>query len=117
MITKHITYFGRRCLLACDGNCSKAWGINGRPRVELSADDPDDYAFLADGELGDAPCDPGTYDGLEMTGKPLTEGDRLNKWCARSCERSAIIEDAECTDIAAQLPDLSVRLFNIPRRP
>jgi hypothetical protein len=115
-IFKHITWFGRQCLLSCDGNCRKAWGINNRPRINLSADDPDDYAYLSDGELGDAPDFPGTYEGVEMAGKPITDGCRLNKWCARECERSVIIEDVECKDVSERLPDLSVRIFNIPRR-
>lgn len=110
VISKQITYCGKSCLLACDGNCRKAWGINSRPRVILSESDPDDYAFLADGELGDAPECPGTYEG--SCRKPLSDSERLNKWCARECERSAIMGDTKWA-----LPDLSVRLFNIPRRP
>jgi hypothetical protein len=112
-ITKHITWFGRSCLLACDGNCSKAWGINNRPRINLS-DDSDDYAFLADVELGEAPTDPGTYEG--GFGKPHPDQEKLNKWCARECERSVILDDVECSDVSARLPDLSTRLYNIPRK-
>ena len=55
MHTKTIQWFGRAMVLACDGNCAKAWGISQRPKLELSAD-PDDVAYLADHELGDAPA-------------------------------------------------------------
>src|ERR1700730_7993167 len=48
MIAKPILYFRHEMVLVCDARCDKAWGINGRPRVELSATDEDDYAFLAD---------------------------------------------------------------------
>lgn len=75
--------FGLPILLACDGKCEKAWGNNGRPKRQLS-DDSDDYEFVADSELGDAPADPGTYEGGDA--KPI---DRThNKWCFRECERS-----------------------------
>ena len=47
---KIIQYFDQPCKVACDEKCEKAWGINNRPRVQLS-DDPDDYAFLSDDEL------------------------------------------------------------------
>ena len=103
---KAIIYFGQPCALACDGNCGKAWGINNRPRVQLSTD-PDDYAFLADGELGDAPTDPGTYEGRD--GKPQGR-DYLNKWCARECERSAIADQWQLVE----LRDFSRRLYNLP---
>lgn len=45
MAQKTISYFGRAMLVACDEHCHKAWGVNNRPRVQLS-DDEDDYAFL-----------------------------------------------------------------------
>lgn len=121
MIHKNIIYFGKPCVLACDAQCHKAWGINNRPRVYM--DDPtstvypndeyhyppdmddysdeNDHAMLADNELGDAPIDPGTYEGDE--GKPFDESDMLNKWCARECERS---------DIADYLDDIQLRDFN-----
>jgi hypothetical protein len=95
MLSKSSFWFGT---LTCDGNCAKAWGINTRPRTQFS-DDPDDYEFHADGELGDAPTNPGTYEGGE--GKaPLS----LNKWCARECERSTIGNK--------RLPDFSRRVYN-----
>lgn len=127
LLHKNIVYFGKPCVLACDGQCHKAWGINNRPRVYL--DDPtgtvypntdhhyppdmedykdeDDYAYLADSELGDAPIDPGTYEG--ECAKPVEPHERLNKWCARECERSDIADYFDDID----LDDLSVRQYNI----
>lgn len=110
VIAKSITYFGKPHLLMCDACCSKAWGINSRPKVSLS-DDPDDYAFLADGELGEAPPDPGTYEGGQA--KPIKEEGRLNKWCARECERSVMAPQGKTGDL---LPDYSRRFPNMPNR-
>jgi hypothetical protein len=95
-------------VIACDARCDKAWGISQRPRVELSSVEPDDYAFWADGELGVAPVDPGTYEGGH--GKPRRPQDRLNKWCFRECERCA--EAPTLDDIS--LPDFTVRHYNMP---
>lgn len=101
-------------VLECDGRCDKAWGINGRPKLfygeeeEKKGDekprplkkgeeprDVDDYVYVRDSELGLAPG-PGETVGLsegthmKPSGTPLGEGDgeRMNKWCARECERS-----------------------------
>ncbi len=104
-----IDYFGKATKAACDGNCNKAWGINNRPRVQLSADD-NDYAFLADGELGDAPADPGTYEG--PCGKPTSSAYFPNKWCIRECERCAKSAPGEFLEMPA-LPDFSKRRNNI----
>ena len=71
---KDIIYFGKSARVECDGNCKKAWGINSRP------DKPDD-------ELGAAPEDPGTYEGGHAKPK---EGEEMNKWCIRECERSSL---------------------------
>lgn len=109
MIAKGIVFFDQPCVLACDAKCSKAWGINSRPSARLS-DDPDDYAWLADGELGAAPEDPGTYEGGHA--KPRTLTERLNKWCARECERSVLIGRDE--DI--ELPSFAERRHNIPNK-
>jgi hypothetical protein len=89
ILVRVITYFGQPAALACDGNCAKAWGINNRPRIIIDEDE-DDYIWLADDAVGIAPDDPGTYEGLEACGKPQEPADRLNKWCARECERSVI---------------------------
>ena len=89
MLQKEITWFGEKCILACDGKCHKAWGINSRPTRQLSENE-DDYEFLSDNELGEAPENPGTYEG--GYGK---NPKSLNKWCARECERSEIVDDGE----------------------
>ena len=127
MIQKNILYFGQACTLACDANCQKAWGINHRPEVYVEDPDQKVYGegftkhrypqedvtwdmdntfYLADDELGIAPIDTGIYEGGHA--KPQTEDERLNKWCARECERSVIVDEGE--DI--ELPDYSVRRYN-----
>ena len=73
----------------CDGNCRKAWGVCQRPR-------DDDDRFLTDSEIpGDAPVDPGTYEG--ESGKPenAQSGRDMNKWCFRQCERSGRVSLSE----------------------
>ena len=85
-----ITWFGRRAALMCDGKCHKAWGINNRPSLQLS-NDCDDVLYLSDDECGEAPAHPGTWEGAHT--KPTCESEYLNKWCARECERSVIVED------------------------
>jgi len=122
MIKKDIIYFGGECVLFCDGKCDKAWGINGREKVNLSncPEDSEDYdednvEWLADDELGEAPKDPGTYEGGHA--KPVCDEDKLNKWCCRECERSKMINKSEVTedtDFEFLLSDFSVRLKNIP---
>jgi hypothetical protein len=107
MIAKQITFFGKQCILACDANCGKAWGISNRPKLQLSNDE-DDIVWLADGELGEAPQFPGTWEGGQ--GKPLNPEGRLNKWCARECERSVIVDVGE--DFS--LKDFSKRRYNQP---
>ena len=107
IITKQVIAFGEPTLLGCDARCSKAWGINNRPRHQLS-EDPDDYAFLADSELGEAPEDPGTYEGGHA--KPTQPDERLNKWCFRECERCASARAGE----PLKYPNLLARLYNIP---
>jgi hypothetical protein len=109
MIAKQVLYFRHELVLVCDARCDKAWGINGRPRVQLSATDEDDYAFLADGELGEAPVDSGTAEGSHR--KPRTPEERLNKWCCRECERSRMVKPGE----DFELPDFTGRVSNIPR--
>jgi hypothetical protein len=103
----NIIFFGKEAILACDLNCEKAWGMNNRPRILVgSLADEEDFALLADGELGIAPADPGTYEGGYA--KPTNAEERHNKWCARECERSCILKSGEET----QLPDFSQRLYN-----
>ncbi len=103
----NITYFGQKVTAACDGNCAKAWGVSQRPEIQLSGD-PDDTVLLADGELGIAPTDPGTYEGGH--GKPLDVSGFPNKWCVRECERSTIANEGE----TLELPNWNVRQFNMP---
>lgn len=86
MLQKEIKWFRDQCILACDGKCHKAWGINNRPKRQLSEDE-DDYEYLSDNELGEAPENPGTYEGGQEK-NPKS----LNKWCARECERSKIFD-------------------------
>ncbi|MEM1062118.1 MAG: hypothetical protein AAGJ97_07315 [Planctomycetota bacterium] len=76
--------YGEPDAIACDHNCQFAYGINARPKKQIS-DDDDDYVYLTDQEAGPAPRDPGTYEG--GCGKPL-HPDKHNKWCYRECERS-----------------------------
>lgn len=103
---KSIIFFGQPLILACDGKCEKAWGINVRPKKLLS-DDVDDFYWIPDQELGMAPEDPGTYEGGH--GKsPLS----LNKWCARECERSVM----EPTLTQIKLRDFSKPYYNIPSK-
>ncbi|MHA1345011.1 MAG: hypothetical protein ACTSO3_01290 [Candidatus Heimdallarchaeaceae archaeon] len=79
-----ITFFGQKVKVNCDSNCCKAWGSNLRPNVKLS-DDEDDWTWLADNELGEAPTDPGSYEGGHA--KPKSSNEFPNKWCVRECER------------------------------
>lgn len=82
---KPVNYFGQPVAIVCDGLCGKAWGINNRPRRE----DDEDEGFVSDGELGDAPSNPGTYEGGHA--KPSSPIS-MNKWCARECERSTVLD-------------------------
>jgi hypothetical protein len=102
-----ITYFGKPRKVICDRNCGKAWGINSRPKVQLS-NDSDDFAFLADGETGDAPEDPGTYEGEHA--KPLSPDEFPNKWCVRECERCTKADVGK----PIELRSFARRRFNLP---
>lgn len=79
---KKIKFCGVDVILSCDGKCSKAWGMNSRPRDT-------DGEYLSDDDLPDAPIDPGTYEGGDA--KPASPAD-MNRWCARECERSCIVD-------------------------
>lgn len=87
---KIVQFFGKTWALVCDGRCDKAWGLNRRPRINFDEKDPDDIAWLSDNELGEAPEDPGTYEGGhgKPSSTPLSDPNEMNKWCARECERS-----------------------------
>jgi hypothetical protein len=109
-IARRVIYFGQPGVVICDARCDKAWGINNRPLVQFS-EDQDDTAFLADNELGEAPADPGTYEG--GCAKPTEPSERLNKWCVRECERSAMSRSGRGDEVV-EAPDFSKRLFNQP---
>lgn len=100
--------------VACDGRCDKAWGINGRPRVQLSPTDEDDYAWLADSELGAALADPGTYEGGHAKPSGVVGSEGMNKWCVRECERCVTSAPGE-SDRPLALRDFTRRVYNIPR--
>ncbi len=113
MIQKQVRFFGKQVVLACDGRCDKAWGINGRARVLLSDKDGDDI-FVPDSALGTA-GPPGTWEGGDgrPSAVPLTDGERMNKWCARACERGDIYGLSE----AIVLRDMENPTPNVPGRP
>jgi hypothetical protein len=104
-----ITYFGQPAKVACDGKCNKAWGINNRPENQLSEKD-DDWEWLSDDELEDAPDDPGTSEGGVR--KPLSNSEFPNKWCVRECERCVMSHPGEYRK-PLQLRDFSNRIKNI----
>ncbi len=106
---KTITYFGQDAKVSCDEKCEKAWG-NKRPTEQLSKN-PDDYVWLSDNELGIAPVDTGTREGLE--GKPVNKQGIPNKWCVRECERCVLSKPGESTE-PANLRDWSKRRYNMP---
>lgn len=112
MANEEITYFGKRAHVACDENCAKAWGTQLRPRVQLS-DDPNDFEYLADQELPDAPIDPGTLEG--DVAKPESADYFPNKWCVRQCERCKITPIGQPNALIV-LPDFTKRIKNILSR-
>jgi hypothetical protein len=105
---KIITYFGQNAKVGCDEKCHKAWGINNRPKVQLS-DDEDDFVYLSDDELEIAPVDPGTYEGGHA--KPTLKSEMLNKWCIRECERCSMTEINK-SHLPLKLIDFSKRISN-----
>lgn len=106
---KQITYFGQPAKVACDEKCNKAWGISSRPKHSLS-NNPDNWEWLSDQELGEAPKDPGTREGFDM--KPVNKEGIPNKWCVRECER-CVISDYGKPNQQLELPDFSKRIKNI----
>lgn len=97
MFQKTIKLSGLDTVLACDGNCSKAFGLNGRLRRGGQ--------YLADGELTSAPVDPGWYEGGDAKPVNAKGPDDMNKWCARECERSVLATPGQ----PLRLPDWSKR--------
>jgi hypothetical protein len=112
-LEKFIIYFGQPARVACDGRCSKAWGINSRPRVQVSQNE-DDYAWKADGEFGEAPANPGTYEGGQGKPRVVTCAIHMNKWCVRECER-CVMTPVGKPAAPLVLRDFSRRVYNIPR--
>ena len=106
---KIIQYFGEAAKVACDEKCNKAWGINNRPQNQLS-DDPDDYEYLSDDELPEAPVHPGTWEGNDK--KPVNKADIPNRWCIRECERCSMSNPGQY-DKPLKLKDFSIRRKNI----
>lgn len=103
---KQILYFKKTVEVACDEKCNKAWGSSSRPKVYLD-DDPDNFAFLTDDELPEAPEDPQTYEGGQA--KPTSKSQIPNKWCVRECERCVLYDIGK----PKELPDFSKRVHNI----
>lgn len=104
---KEIVFCGQTVKVACDEKCNKAWGINSRPSIQLS-NDVDDNCYLSDNELGEAPADPGTYEG--DCAKPDCREAMMNKWCVRECERCRMVDLGE----KIELRDFSKRVYNQP---
>jgi len=103
MIASIIQWFSKESILLCDARCNKAWGIENRPRRQLSLEE-DDFVYFSDDELGDAPEDPGTTE--KGQSKPTNVNERLNQWCCWECERSfTVLHGQENKHFA--LPDLS----------
>lgn len=104
-----IRYVGQEMSIVCDARCDKAWGTVDRPSVQLDDEDEDDFAWLADHELGTAPDTSSTSEGSDV--KPVTIGElRHNKWCARSCERSSLPRPGA----VFELKTFERRFYNIP---
>ena len=133
-LERKFNYCGQPAKFACDQQCDKAWGINNRPRV--FEDDPKKrayginatdshsdsnwptakeqgefdtekgYEYFADQELGDAPENPGTWEGSDA--KPTCEEEKMNKWCVRECERCTISNPGE-SHLELELQDFNKR--------
>lgn len=104
-------WLGQSAVIACDGNCAKAWGRSQRNKIILS-DSPGDNLFFADGELGIAPASPIAYVG--MGNKPTDLSQFPTKWCESECERSVVKAEDDQADLIADMPDWSVRRFAMP---
>ncbi len=109
---KIITFCGQQAKVVCDEKCHKAWGIQDRPKIQLS-EDPDDYAYLADDELPEAPVFTGNETGDED--KPVYKESIPNKWCVNECERCEISEPGKYNE-PLTLRDFSKRRYNQPSK-
>ncbi len=96
MPQKSVRFFGKPVVLVCDGNCAKAWGLNGGRPKHFFSDNPDDYVYLPDSQVGVAPS-PETWEGSDTrpSDTTVTEGSQMNKWCARACERCNMIDEGQ----------------------
>jgi len=106
-----VLYFGQHMKVNCDRRCDKAWGMDSRPKIQLS-DDEDDVVYLADHELTIAPKMSGTWEGRDT--KPLSPDEFPNKWCVRQCERCNHSNPGEFTE-PLELTKWDERVYNIPR--
>ena len=113
MIQKEIMCFEQKVIVACDEKCHKAWGINNRPRIQLDKNNEDDYVWLSDDELGEAPIDLGTYEGGHA--KPSCDEEKMNKWCCRECERCCYMSKHGEFKNPQKLKNFSERVYNIQR--
>ena len=102
---KMTTFAQQPMRIACDERCDKAWGRGLRPTVQLNPNE--EPYWLADDELGTAPEDPGTYEGLDA--KPTSKEEMGNKWCVRACERCACSMPGK-SHLPVTLPDFSKRI-------
>lgn len=109
-IVSKVYAFKQEIVLACDGKCEKAWGINERPVLNLDPNDENDIAWLSDLELGPAPTNPCTCEGGVF--KPLQPIH--NKWCFSECERSVSCLLKDFPNL--QLPNFSQRVYNQPQK-
>ena len=127
LLAKRIVFFGKPATVGCDAQCNKAWGREDRPKRYLGGDPEapglsevergrrfDDYEFLADKELPEAPVASSTMEG--DIAKPRTPEDRLNRWCVRSCERCQITLPGE-QDGLLELPTFDAPRPNRRRKP
>lgn len=110
VFAKPIKAFGQSRTLVCDAKCPKAWGHNGRARVEFDPEEPDDHMLLPDNEVGEAPACSGIWEGGH--GKPRSLSSMGNKWCYRECERSYALDPGE----PFKLYDFNKGLYNMPGR-
>lgn len=111
---KPVLYVGAPVLIACDGRCSHAWGRR-RPRTELDPDEPDDYVAASDDDAGPCPLTGMELDADGGDTKPDSPAD-MNRWCARSCERSVLVNTSMGVVTSIDLPDWSRQRFNMPSR-
>ena len=109
--SSEIIYFQQKAVISCDLKCYKAWGTNTRSRVQISENE-EDWAWLADDELGMAPEISPTTEGDHHKPNPSEEGNVHNRWCVRECERSVMTKPGE----PIVLRDFSERFFNIPHK-